>query len=78
VKLQEVQKQLPARIQALQHEKLQLAEELKHECKARVVVHGTVFENAIIEINGIRKVVDDALQDVIFVERAGVVEVHSP
>jgi hypothetical protein len=42
------------------------------------VVHGTVLENVLIEINGVKKVVETALQDIIFVERAGTIEVRSP
>ncbi|HCV42256.1 MAG TPA: hypothetical protein DGH68_02140 [Bacteroidetes bacterium] len=77
-KLQEVQKLLPGRLESLQQEKGRLTEELKQDCKARVIVHGTVLENVLIEINGVRKVVETALQDVIFIERAGVIEVRSP
>lgn len=77
-KLQEVQKLLPVRLQSLQQEKVQLTEDLKQDCKARVVVHGTVLENVLIEINGVKKVVETALQDIIFVERAGTIEVRSP
>jgi hypothetical protein len=78
VKLQEVQKALPLRLQLLQKEKTQLTEDLKKDCVARVVVHGTVLENVLIEVNGARTVVENALQDVIFVERGGTVEVRSP
>ena len=75
-KLQEVQKLLPDRIQKLKTEKEQLTQDLKQESNAQVVVRGTVFENVVIDINGLKKVVETAVQDVVFVERAGAIEVR--
>ena len=73
-KLQDIHRTLPDRMRALQDEQETLKNDLRQESSAQVNVRGTVFENVVIDINGSRKVVDTALQDVVFVERAGAVE----
>jgi uncharacterized protein len=77
-KLQEVQKRLPDRVKELEDEKAKLTEDMKQDWKARVVVHGTLFENVLIDINGVRMVADSAVRDVIVVERGGVIEMRTP
>lgn len=76
-KLQEAQKLLPARLEALQAERVQLQAELQKKADARIEVHDTVHENVLIEINNVRKVVDSAIQGVIFAERGGTIEIQS-
>jgi uncharacterized protein len=70
-KLQEVQKMLPKKNESLHQEKIQLSTELEKQFDGRIVVHGTVFENVCLEINGARKMIEDAIQGVLFVERGG-------
>ncbi|HXX64593.1 MAG TPA: FapA family protein [Bacteroidota bacterium] len=76
-KLQAVQKLLPERLAALRAEIQKLKEDLKKNHDIKLVVRGTVFENSMIELNGVRKLIDTALQDVVFYERGGAIEVRS-
>ena len=73
-RLQEAQKQLPKQIAALRAEQSVLKEELKNDKGVSITVRGTVYEHTIVEINGCRKMVDAALEGVIFREHAGAVE----
>jgi uncharacterized protein len=76
-KLQIAQKMLPERIAALKAETLSLKESLKKNQEVTVTVHETVFEHTMVDINGSKKMVDAALQGVIFRERNGAIEVSS-
>jgi uncharacterized protein (DUF342 family) len=76
-KLQEVQKALPKKMAALQTEKEGLVVDLQKNYDARIVVRGTIHENVMLEVNGVRKITDGALQAVIFTERGGAIEVRS-
>jgi uncharacterized protein len=76
-KLQEAQKVLPVRLEALQAERVQLQTELQKKAEARIEVHDTVHENVLIDINNVRKVIDSAIQGVVFTERAGTIEIQS-
>ncbi len=76
-KLQEAQKMLPRQLETLQQEKVRLSEELHKTSEARVIVRGTVHENVLLEINGVRKHIESALRGVIFYEHAGVVEARA-
>jgi uncharacterized protein (DUF342 family) len=76
-KLQEAQKLLPARLVALHTERAQLQSEMQKKAEARIEVHDTVHENVLIDINNVRKVIDSAIQGVVFTERAGTIEIQS-
>ncbi|HUI10216.1 MAG TPA: FapA family protein [Bacteroidota bacterium] len=73
-RLQEAQKQLPQQVAALRAEQQSLKEELKINQAVTITVRETVFENTIVEINGCRKMMDAALEGVIFREHAGAIE----
>jgi len=77
-KLQEAQKVLLQTLQTLQAEKELLPAELQKAHAAHVIVHDTVYENVLIDINGMKKLVENPLQDVIFVETGGLIELRSP
>jgi uncharacterized protein len=77
-KLQDIQKRLPDRVAELETEKGKLTEDLKQDWKARIVVHGALFENVLVDINGVRMVADSAVKDVIIVERGGTIEMRTP
>jgi hypothetical protein len=62
----------------LETEKGKLTEDLKQDWKARIVVHGALFENVLVDINGVRMVADSAVKDVIIVERGGTIEMRTP
>ncbi|HUI63362.1 MAG TPA: FapA family protein [Bacteroidota bacterium] len=76
-KLQAAQKLLPERLAAQRAELQKLKEDLKKNHDIKLIVRGTVFENSMIELNGVRKLIDTALQDVVFFERGGAIEVRS-
>jgi hypothetical protein len=77
VKLQEVQKLLPARMESLAREYDELQVELQKKNEVKIEVHGVVHENVVIDINSVRKVVESAIEGVVFVERAGAIEIRS-
>jgi len=76
-KFQEAQKQIPGLIEQMQEERAALTKELQENSAAKIVVHDTVHENVVIILNNVRKVIDSAIQAVIFTERAGVIDVRS-
>jgi hypothetical protein len=76
-KLQIAQKLLPERIAALKSESEMLKESLKKNQDVTVTVRETVFEHTMVDINGSKKMVEAALQGIIFRERSGAIEVSS-
>ena len=76
-KLQAAQKSLPTVIGSLQAEKAELQSDLQKNSDARIIVHGTVHDNVMIEVNGVRKLIDVAMMGVVFTERAGAIEIRS-
>jgi len=77
VKLQEAQKLLPKRAESLRADKAALEIELQKKSDARIVVRGTIHKDTMVEVNGVRKFIDSALEGVIFVERAGALEARA-
>jgi len=73
-RLQEAQKQLPQHVAALRAEEQSLKEELKNNHAVTITVRGTIYEHTVVEVNGCRKMMDAALEGVIFRERAGAIE----
>jgi uncharacterized protein (DUF342 family) len=76
-KLQEAQKLLPQRAEALKTEKTGLEAELQKKSDSRIVVRGTVHKDTMVEVNGVRKFIESAIEGVIFVERAGALEARA-
>ncbi|MBP1691542.1 MAG: hypothetical protein H6Q32_894, partial [Bacteroidetes bacterium] len=76
-KLQEAQKLLPKRAEALHTDKEMLQADLQKKSDARIVVRGTIHKDTMIEVNGVRKFIEGALQGVAFAEHAGVLEAHA-
>jgi uncharacterized protein (DUF342 family) len=76
-KLQAAQKLLPERIAAMSAERNELQIELQKKSTARLVVHGTVQADTMIEINGARKILDAAVRSAEFVEWGGALEARS-
>ncbi|MCC6397545.1 MAG: DUF342 domain-containing protein [Bacteroidetes bacterium] len=76
-KLQEAQKLLPKRGEALHAEKEVLQADLQKKSDARIIVRGTIHKDTMIEVNGVRKFIEGALQGVAFAEHAGVLEAHA-
>ncbi len=59
---------LPENMTQLQHERATLMEELQHLSESCIVVHDTVHENVLIDINGTKFITDTALKQVMFVK----------
>jgi uncharacterized protein (DUF342 family) len=76
-KLQEAQKLLPKRAETLKAEKSGLEVELQKKSDSRIVVRGTIHKDTMVEVNGVRKFIESAIEGVIFVERAGALEARS-
>jgi uncharacterized protein len=76
VKLQEVQKMHPAMNEKLMTEKNSLLEELRLQFDGRVVVTGTIYENILIEINGVRKRMETAIKGAVFCVKGDAVEIQ--
>ena len=76
-KLQEAQKLLPKRAEGLKGEKAGIEAELQKKSDVRIVVRGTIHKDTMVEVNGVRKFIDSALEGVIFVERAGALEARA-
>ena len=76
-KLQEAQKLLPKRAEGLKGEKAAIEAELQKKSDVRIVVRGTIHKDTMVEVNGVRKFIDSALEGVIFVERAGALEARA-
>lgn len=76
-RLQEAQKLLPRRVEALQEHKASLQADLQKKCEARIVVRGTIHKDTMIEVNGARKFMENALQGAVFTERAAALEAHA-
>jgi len=77
VKLQAAQKLLPERIAAIHAEQSTLQTELQKKSDARIVVHGTVLAETMIEVNGARKILDAPVSSVEFIEWGGALEARS-
>jgi uncharacterized protein len=77
LKLQEAQKLLPKRGETLRTEKAGLEAELQKKSDARIVVRGTIHKDTMVEVNGVRKFMESAIEGVIFVERAGALEARA-
>ena len=76
-KLQEAQKLLPKRGEALRAEKATLEAELQMKSDARIVVRGTIHKDTMVEVNGVRKIMESAIEGVIFAEHAGALEARA-
>jgi uncharacterized protein (DUF342 family) len=77
VKLQAAQKLLPERIAAMQAERGELQSHLQKKSEARIIVNGTVQAGTMIEVDGARKILEDAVRGVEFTEYSGALEARS-
>ena len=71
IKLQETQRQIPQIQQSLSAEQKTLSEELQRVSDAKLVVHETVSDNVFIDVNGAKKLTDDVVTGVVYLERNG-------
>lgn len=73
-KLKVVQDALPKELASNEEEQKAIRESLQNSTAARINVRGTISANALIDINGIKKMVQEPLQGVIFIEKQGRIE----
>lgn len=73
-KLKKMQDDLPQTITILQKRKADVNIAIRTISAARIIVRGTVFVNVLLEINGVRKLVQNGLKEVMFVEKNGKIE----
>jgi uncharacterized protein len=76
-KLKKLQADLPVTALNLAKEKADIEAALQAAGSARVVVKGTVYMNVLLDINGVKKLMQSALKEVQFVEIGGKVEEQS-
>ncbi|HTY09828.1 MAG TPA: FapA family protein [Bacteroidota bacterium] len=76
-KLQGLQSEFPSALVNLQQEKTEVEGALQAAESARVVARGTVYVNVLLEINGTKKLVQNALREVMFTEKNGKIEEQS-
>jgi len=72
--LKQMQNDLPHTITILQKKKTDANVAIHTTSAARIIVRGTVFVNVLLEINGVRKLVQSGLKEVMFVENNGKIE----
>lgn len=77
VKLQAVQRSLPDRVAEFQAARSTLQANLQKKRDARIIVHGKVSAETMIEINGARKILESAVCGVEFVEWGGALKARS-
>ena len=73
-KLKSLQAELPATAKNLQKEKDEIETALQAAGLARVIGPGTVYVNVLLDINGVKKLVQSALKEAMFTEKNGKIE----
>jgi hypothetical protein len=71
------QSELTKRIAAVQLERDSAKARLEDHSLARVVVRDTMFENVFVELNGVRKMMQGAIKEVVLTESNGKIEERS-
>ena len=73
-KLKVLQAELPVTAKNLQKEKAEIEMALQLTGSARVIVRGTVYVNVLLDINGVKKLLQNALKEAMFTEKNGKIE----
>ncbi len=73
-RLKTLQDGIPAVIDRIDRQTAVIQEALKNTLACRIRAHGIVAANALLEINGVRKLVQAAVREVLFVEKSGRIE----
>jgi hypothetical protein len=69
--------ELQRKTEQLQKDKESIKLELEKDSSARIVVRDTLFPNVSVELNGLRKLNQNALKEVILIECGGKIEERS-
>jgi hypothetical protein len=72
-KLQLAQKAFPAQFEALTQERDALNADLHNESDITLNVHGTVFRNVVVDINGAKQMTDQELSEIQFYKASGLI-----
>lgn len=73
-KLKLAQSELTRMVDALDKDAEGLKSQLQEAGAARIIVHDTIFANVFVELNGIKKIVQDAIKEVVLTENGGKIE----
>ena len=76
-KLKVLQTKLPETAKNLQKEKAEVEAALQAANSARVIVRWTIYLNVLLDINGVKKLIQNALKEAMFIERNGKIEEQS-
>ena len=76
-KLKKLQAELPVTGTNLAKEKAETEAALQAAGAARVIVRGTVYVNVLLDINSVKKLMQNALKEVLFMEKGGKIEEQS-
>ena len=74
VKLREMQASLQKAMESRLKERENLKLQLHETVSARIVVHDTLFSNVFVEVNGVKKMIQNSLKEVVLVENGGKIE----
>lgn len=75
-RLRAAKETLPRQIERMKEEQVELKKELESNYDARIEVSGTAHENVCIEVNGVRKIIEDDIHGVAFLERHGAIQIQ--
>ena len=73
-KLKTLQAELPVTAKNLQKEKTEIEAALQSASSARIIVRGTSLVNVLLDINGVKKLMQNALKEAMFTEKNGKIE----
>ena len=76
-KLQAIQKVLPGKIEGLVAERDKLNEGLHDEKDAAIIVRGIIHMNVVVDINGAKKMIENAISEVRIVKASGLIEIKA-
>jgi len=76
-KLKTLQAEIPVTSKNLQKEKTEIEAALQSASSARIIVRGTVYVNVLLDVNGVKKLIQNALKEAMFTETNGKIEEQS-
>ncbi len=77
-RLKKVQDDLPRELAANEQEQKNLRDLMQSSLAAKITVRGTVTTNALIDVNGVKKMIQQPLREVLFIEKSGRIEQMAP
>ncbi len=77
-RLKKVHDDLPRELAANEQEQKNLRDLMQSSLAAKITVRGTVTTNALIDVNGVKKMIQQPLREVLFIEKSGRIEQMAP